>query len=461
MNTRIYDLRRLSLSLPLETALKLFAWTYQLLPGTGRKPSGKILSGELDPSHPINLETPYPYYRRLRDEYPVYQPEGQDFYCISRYQDIQDIARQTEMYSSNIVSVLLDKLRGAGKQGHTLKHPGRGSLKNLGVSPVDVLAIQDPPAHKYQKLLTHQILSAPFVRALEEQVTALSQQLIDEFLPGDATHGETEFMNAIAWRLPMLMAMRLLGFPEEDYPKVKQGCAQTIRLVSGLSNPGEFANQAADGLALFRYCWTQFRRLQADPPDNLAGGLVRAANDPDHPLTDEEAVSIILQILIAGSDSSASSMGNALRLLINDPALCQRLRDQPKRTNDFIEEVFRLESAFQGHFRVLREDTNLHGVPMRAGSRVFLLWASGNRDERYWEDPDSLNIDRPNLRRHLTFGHGLHACLGRELARMEIRILLQELLARTRDLQCTGPTPHVASLFTRTLVQLPLAAVAA
>ena len=115
-----------------------------------------------------------------------------------------------------------------------------------------------------------------------------------------------------------------------------------------------------------------------------------------------------------------------------------------------------MESAFQGHFRLVKEDTELHGVKLPKGSRLFLLWASGNRDERFWERPDEIDIDRSNLKKHITFGYGIHACLGRELARMEIRIVLAELLKRTRNLSSAGRAPHVASLFTRTLVSLPI-----
>ncbi len=460
-----YHLRRLSLSYLGELSLRLFIWQQEgqaklrtLFGLSTEKPEVKQTSQnptrpeDFDPTSTGNIEQPYEYYRLLRDQRPVYKPDGLDFYCISRYEDIQEVAKKTDVFSSNIVGVLLDKRKGGVAGIHSVGKPGQASQRNMGAHPVDVLAIQDPPAHKYQKLLTHKIVSTSFVQNLEPDVRVLADELISEFMP----EGRVEFMTQVAWRLPMLMAMRLVGFPEPDYEQVKRGCSHAVQLLAGVLTPAEFARHSVEALVFFRYCWNQYLIAKKNPKDDITGGLAKAASDPEHPLTDEEAVSIIFQLLIAGSDSSASTMGNAVRLLSENPELEQRLRKNPGRIADFIEEVFRLESAFQGHFRILLEDAELHGEILPKGSRLFLLWASGNRDERYWSHPDEIDIDRTNLKRHLTFGFGLHACLGRELARMEIRVVLEELLARTSAFNIVGDTPHVASLFTRTLVQLPM-----
>ncbi len=461
-----YHLRRLGLSYLGEYSLKFFVWQQSIQAALlsvfktntaqpeARPPIENPSKPEdFDPTSVGNIEQPYAYYRLLRDQRPVYKPEGLDFYCVSRFEDIQEVAKKTDVYSSNIVGVLLDKRKGGVAGIHSVGKPGEASQRNFGTHPVDVLAIQDPPAHKYQKVLTHKIVSTTFVQNLEPDVRVLADQLISEFMP----QGRTEFMGQVAWRLPMLMAMRLVGFPEKDYDAIKRGCSHAVQLLSGVLTPVEFARNSVEALVFFRYCWKQYLQAKKRPQDDITGGLAKAASDPAHPLTDEEAVSIIFQLLIAGSDSSASTMGNALRLLCENPEVQQRLRNEPARIPDFIEEVLRLESAFQGHFRILLEDAELQGVQLPKGSRLFLLWASGNRDERYWPDAEQIDIDRDNLKRHLTFGYGLHACLGRELARMEIRVVLEELLSRTTAMQVVGETPHVVSMFTRTLLQLPVA----
>ena len=126
------------------------------------------------------------------------------------------------------------------------------------------------------------------------------------------------------------------------------------------------------------------------------------------------------------------------------------------KLDNFIEEVFRLEAAFQGHFRWTKTDTELHGVSLPAGSRIFLMWAAANRDVTMFENPDAIDLNRPNGKKHLTFGHGIHACIGRELARSEIRIVLREFILRTENLKIVGDAPFIASMFAHTLQKLPV-----
>ncbi|MCP5091691.1 MAG: cytochrome P450, partial [Gammaproteobacteria bacterium] len=275
---------------------------------------------------------------------------------------------------------------------------------------------------------------------------------IDEFIDG----GNVEFMHQFAWRLPIRLVIRILGLPEEDLPVVKQGCMSAISLLSGSASRAELLKTAAVSQGFYRYCWRAYRRTKRQPGEHLVGKFAAAAADPSNDFTDQHAVSAMHQLLIAGSDSSATTMGNAVKMMLENPGVEEELRQDPEKIPAFIEEVLRLDSAFQGHFRWTKTDCELHGVRMPRGSRVFLMWASGNRDERYWENPEQLEIGRENGRRHLTFGHGVHGCLGRELARMEIRIGLRELLARTSDLKLVGDAPFIASMFARTLVQLPL-----
>lgn len=124
-------------------------------------------------------------------------------------------------------------------------------------------------------------------------------------------------------------------------------------------------------------------------------------------------------------------MGSAVKLLCEHQDIQTRLRENPERIADFIEETLRYESPFGGHFRKCRGGSELHGVSIPDGARVMLLWGSGNRDERYWDHPDEISIDRPHQKSHLGFGFGVHACLGQKLARIEVRVVLEELLKAT------------------------------
>lgn len=242
------------------------------------------------------------------------------------------------------------------------------------------------------------------------------------------------------------------------FEDIKQWCVHGIASQSGISSAADLMRSRAASLAFIRYCWHQYLIAKRQPRDDLSRIFVNAACDPDNQMTDQLAVSAIFQLLIAGSDSSATSMGNALKVLIDHPELADEIRgDIENKLPAFVEEVFRMETAFQGHFRWTKNDTELHGVKLPGGSRIFLMWASGNRDERMFENANAFRLDRKNGKKHLTFGHGIHACIGRELARAEIRIVLREFLLRTKNLRLDGEAPFLASMFARTLVQLPVA----
>jgi cytochrome P450 len=395
------------------------------------------------------FQNPYAFYRMLRDEYPVYRlPNG--IYCISRYEDIVSVSRDHENFSSNHQGVI-----GGLRPGQSVVEEGEKleAFGWLGVTPVNVLALSDPPVHSSERKLLHRGLNARFVKSLEPQVEALCREMMDEFID----EGQVEFMQEFGWRLPMKLIIQLLGFPAQDYEQIKTWCFHIIAIQSGIASSADMMRGRAAAIAFMRYCWKQHLLCKKKPRDDLSGIFAEATLDSDHPMSDQSAVSGIFQLLIAGSDSSASSMGNALKLLIEHPELADEIRADLYKLPAFIEEVFRLESAFQGHFRWARNDCELHGVKLSRGSRIFLMWASGNRDDRVFANPDRIDLQRKNGKKHLTFGHGIHACIGRELARTEIRVVLREFLLRTRNLRITGDAPFQASMFARTLVRLPIA----
>ena len=403
---------------------------------------------DFDPLSTACFQNPYEFYRVLRNDYPVYRLAN-GVTCISRYQDIVEISRNTDIFSSSHQGLV------ANLQPHQnlLKEVAKfDKLSRWGVIPADVLATSDPPHHTSERKIGHSCLNARYVKKLEKEVQALCQELMAPLL----RRGEMEFMGDIGWRLPMILIIRLLGLPGRDFERIKAWCVAILDSQNGIQSGGELAGSRAAALEFLRYCWRHYLKAKRHPAENLMGIFVRSAADPEVNFDDRRAVSAIFQLLIAGSDSSATTMGNALKLLIENPSVAEQLREDPDKIPAFIEEVFRLESAFQGHFRWVKHPTRFRGVHLPRGSRIFLMWASGNRDERFFAEPDKLILDRKNGKKHLTFGHGIHACLGRELARMEIRCLIQAFLTHTRDLTITGDTPYIASMFARTLVRLPV-----
>ncbi len=455
MKLAAYHMRRILLSHTLEKLLRLSAWRRRTrtqpapIQPAAPRPENPERPEDFRPLENACFQDPYDFYRMLRDKYPVYQLSN-GIFCISRFEDIVCVSRDTDTYSSTHQGIVAGLRPGASvaAAGARLETLGR-----LGIVPVDVLALSDPPKHTAERKTGHMGLNSRFVKSLESEIETLCTNMMDKFID----RGQVEFMGEFAWALPMRLIIRLLGFPEADYEKIKGWCVHGIATQSGIASPVELMRSRAEMIVFVRYVWKQYLRAKKQPRENLTGIFVNAATDPTNPMTDPIAVSAILQLLLAGSDSSATSMGNALKMLIENPDIQAEIRADLSKLDAFVEEVFRLESAFQGHFRWVKKDTELHGIKLPRDSRIFMMWASGNRDERMFEQPDKIDLQRKNGKKHLTFGHGIHACIGRELARSEIRIVLREFLQRTENLRLDGEAPFQASMFAHTLLRLPVA----
>ena len=390
-----------------------------------------------DPIADDTIQSPYLYYRALREQAPVHKPAGFDYYCVSRFADIEQVVLDPDTYSSNIVSILM----ASGEGTQVL------DLPSVDMGPVDVLAIQDPPRHGPQRRVVTRVLSRAHVRALEGEVRRLASDVLA------SSRGTTvDFMAEVAFPLPMAMVIDLLGLPQADLGRIKDWCDHAVALLGGVNTPEDLQAHMMAGLAFHTYLVDQCARAPATP---LMQALADAVATGE--LTEREWQSIAMQLLIAGSDSSASALGSAVAMLARDPELQATLRAQPEQIGAFMEEVLRLETPFQGHFRVTTRDTELGGVDLPAGTRLMVLWATANRDERAWTRPDEVVLDRKRGGRHLAFGHGLHRCLGAALARLEGRVVLEELLARSDHFELATPAPRYRkSVFVRTLETLPL-----
>jgi cytochrome P450 len=403
------------------------------------------LPDEFDPFAQATIESPYAFYRSLRTHAPVYRVPKTDYYLVSRHADIKSVAMNPGTYSSNLTSIVMAQTDGSMESL---------DVGQLGIGPVDVLAVQDPPAHTRQRALTHPRFAMRTVRGREQSVRDQACDLLDAALENQE---ETNWMKKFAFLLPMNVIIDIIGLPLKDRDQLKAWSDLAIALLSGTSNAEQMASHALGALSLFQYLQARFEEARKDPKDDLLGLLAEATGTAEDSLTVEESVSILLQMIIAGNESTASLIGSATRLLAENPDLQEALRRDPSRIPLFVEEAVRLESPFQGHFRKTKEASELAGVSLPEGARLMVLWASGNRDERVFDSPDTINLDRPNLRAHLSFGHGIHLCIGAQLARLEAKVALEELLKRTTRFEMTGPVRHVSSVFVRTPAELPIA----
>ncbi len=399
---------------------------------------------DFDPFSAQTIENPYPFYEALRDEAPLFKPKGANCYYLSRYEDIKQVAMDPDRFSSNIVAILL-----AGGSGRlsTFVPP------QLPMAPPDVLALQDPPIHRVQRKIATAGLGKGFVEALEPRVRELVDQRMDVVLSA----GQVDWMDAFAFRIPIALALDILSIPDDDAMEVKAWADEAISLLSGVNTRWELARKVWNGFGFFKWCRVQFREAEGreSPPGSMMAALIDAVRQGT--MSRREAAATVLQIIIAGSDSSASLMGSMVRLLAQNPGVQEELRSHPELIPAFVEETLRLESPFQGHFRKTKVPVELHGQELPPNARVMLLWASGNRDPRKWPNAAEIDLRREGPRQHLGFGYGIHLCLGAPIGRMEGRIALEQLLERTDWVELAGNDfPHRKSVFVRTLERLPI-----
>lgn len=393
-----------------------------------------------------DLENPFPLYARLRALPGLPRQAGTGYFLVARYHDVREATMRPDDFSSRITELMV---RDAGL-GPAFEY----AMRALG--PVDVLAVDDAPRHPMHRKLTMRHFGrdpvAAAVEAVRPRAEARIRALVDR--------GGGEFVTAIAGHLPAEVALAAVGFPIEDAPTVKRLSDRCVALLSGVLP--RYGRGAAIGAALGLYAYAGARFAQAvyrggsEAP--LGDAIVGAVRRRD--LSAREATSIVMQLLIAGSDSTTSLLGSTAACLAADPALFDTVRHDPSQVPTLIEEVLRLESPFQGHFRLVRRATELAGERLRPGDRLMLLWASGNRDESVFPDADVLRLDRKRGDRPpLSFGHGIHLCLGASLARAVSRMATEALLREARTLRLAPePLRHRPSQFVRTYERLPLLA---
>jgi cytochrome P450 family 144 len=394
----------------------------------------------IDPFAPEALEDPYELYAKLRADAPVHRLDGTELWMVSRYDDLIEAASKPEIFSSHISAVIY-----AG-QGPT---PAVLQADPDAIGAVDVLATADPPDHTLQRKLMNRTFVPSRIADREADV----RSFVDERLDAALAAGRVEWMHAVAVPLPVSIMGSFLGM-SSDLDDLVRWSDAGVDLLSGVATPERMIECWGEMTKFLAY----LRAKQDDPePGSVTADVAAAVGRGD--LNEREGVSLLLQLVIAGSESTASLIGSATLMLCEQPALQSSLRADPSGIPVFLEEALRLESPFRGHFRITTEDTTLGGVDIPKGSRVMLMWGSANRDEDAFPAASSLDLERSHPKAHVGFGSGIHTCIGAPLARMESRVTIERLLSRTSSIAIArdaAPIRHVPSLFVRRVKRLEL-----
>jgi cytochrome P450 len=410
---------------------------------------------ELQPSA---VRCPYPIFERLRREQPIaYVPE-MDSYAVTRYDDILYITRHPELFSNVFSSgPMLARQMADAAVAFAESAPELSELiaHRVGRIKSPVLTNADPPIHTRQRRLLNTIFTPRQIQAWEGTIDGVATSLIDRF----ATRGTVELIREFAVPMPVQIIALLIGVPQDDMVKFKRWSDDSVAGIGNHMLDAERVGLMLRGqAAMYDYFSRELDRRRAEPRDDLITHLVNARHDGEE-LVLPEILAILTQIVVAGNETTTNLIGSAMYRLASDHDLAARLRADPDLVPNFVEESLRLDSPVNGLFRTAKVDCSVGDVEIPAGANLCLLWASANRDDTVFTDPDVCTLDRTSARSHLAFGFGPHFCLGAALARSEARVALTRLLERLDDITLDCPddeVEYVESYLLHGLKRLPL-----
>ena len=379
----------------------------------------------------VALDDPYPVYRRLRDEAPLYHDERLDLWALSRFDDVQAAAKDWETFST-----------GVGGIGNDLDDTYQLFL------PAGDLAGVDPPIHTRLRGAMRLAFSPSALRTRFEPIV---RRKVIELIEAFAGTGQADFARDLARPLPGTTMFSWFGFPEADHPQLLAWFGEMLE-----RNAGERALPArtlAGRDRMREYMQAAAAERRKAPREDLMSFLVAASDAGE--ISDDELLGGSMLLFIAGITTTSGLISNSLLHLDRFPDQRALMREDPSVLPAAIEELLRFDAPIQALARTTTREVAVHDGVIPAGARVALVWASANRDERRWVDPDRLDITR-QPQRHVSFGEGIHHCLGAPLARLEARIVFEELFQRIPEYAVSGPIVRVPTPTDRALESLPV-----
>jgi cytochrome P450 len=396
-----------------------------------------VRASDYNPLLPEVRADPYPYYEVLRRESPVHQiVPGAPFYCVSRYDDVDFVVRHPELFSSVV-------LRGPTRAGGVSLSPNADALADHRLFESPMLIGVDPPDHVRLRRLVSRAFTPRRIADLEPRLREIAAECVDEV----ARRGEMDLQRDLAIPLPVIVIAQLLGVEIDRIDDFKRWSDALAVGLGGLSQ--EWSAEGVRGAfdEMVDYIEQMMAERRARPQDDLISALVRA--EEGEILSASEVIAFVTLLLVAGNETTTNLIGNTMRALLRHPGQLDQVTRNHALIPATIEEALRYDSPLQGLGRLAKREIELAGTTLPEGALVMVLFASANRDERQFADPDRFDVHR-NPQGHLAFGQGVHFCLGASLARLESRVALETLFDRCREFRLAeDEITLVDSLFVR------------
>lgn len=399
---------------------------------------------------PLISARPREFYAAMRRDDPVHWDEKLGMYLVSRYEDIATIQQDPITFSVN-------------KGYHTQQANGfqqefQEILERKGGGYFPDAIMSDPPYHTRIRKLMEKAFTAHRVKALEPRIEKVVVDLIDSV----AARGEADAIYDFAVPLTVRIICEQLGLDWDMKDRIQRWSIAVTAQIGRMQDREQMLGHAREICDLQHYLIAKMQERQADPREDMISDLVHARDADGEGLSFAEAVSLVRALLIAGNETTATALGNLFYILATRPeiaTLLQESADDDRLMNRFVEELLRIEPPVRGLSRMTTREVQLGGRTLPAGAHLLLMYASANDQEDVFPQPRDFDLNRPNIGRHLSFGGGVHRCVGLALARMEIKVAAREIVKRIGNIELgidEADIRYLPTVATQSIERLPI-----
>ncbi|MEM7345576.1 MAG: cytochrome P450 [Chloroflexota bacterium] len=378
------------------------------------------------------ISDPYAFYEKARAEEPVFYSPEIDHWVISNYKDVKGILHDNETYSSRMAQSPI--------KPWPVEAVEMVNQQNFNLMPN--LTNNDPPSHTHVRRFLQDAFTPRRITWIEPHIRTLVNESIDRFI-----HlGRADLVKELLYETPARVLYVFLGIPTDDIDKVKVWSEGRAVLTWGKLSDEEIMAQIPTFIEYVQYCYDLVDHLEQNPGDDYTSELLqRLKTEQPEGFSKDRIVVTIFGLLMAGHETTTNQSGNGIRTLLQHRESWEALCADPSLIPNACEEIIRYESSVISWRRVTKREVEIAGVTIPKDAQLLLMLASANRDEDHFTDGETFDIHRKNAKQHMSFGHGIHYCLGAPLARLELKIFLEELTRRIPSLRLVNNQSYTYS----------------